>query len=203
MISRVRRVRRLTIASICAVVMGVTLGSIVDSLKASAHAHEQFIEHEIECLTNVIHRESRDQMRGTRYLIAITTIARRDDPDPQWPKTICGLAYQKGQISAVNKPLNMPPSEVRAWEENRSIASEVYHGAWKTQRLPRGWECVRYWKLSDVALSRLSEKGQKQLGITKKKVGIAFFSKLSAVGTFGTLSFYSDPRRCVKLLPTT
>ena len=218
------RTQRLVVAAFLALVLGATGGLLADDAKvivasepASLPAETviepasrteirdtTFVEREIGCLANILFREARSESVGIRRLTAIVTIARRDDPDPQWPKTICGIMSQRGQISQVNKTIDLDPNGLRVLAQDREIAAEVYDGAWKTQKLPRGWECVRYWRISDDVLATLDKKHFEQLGIKKDFKGLSFFDKLVPVKTPpGKVTFYRDPKRCGKALPTT
>jgi len=158
----------------------------------------------VDCLAEIVFREARSESVGIQRLTAITVIARRDDKDPQWPKTICGILRQPNQISQSDRPLNLGPRGLANLSLIRQLAEEVYEGAWKTQLLPRGWECVRYWRVSDVHLAKMNSKKFKQLGISKSLKGLSFFDKLEEVKTPpGTVTFFRDPNRCVTRLPTT
>jgi hypothetical protein len=218
-----RTLRKLVIASALALVIGASVGFIRDDAEAIVTDHtthpasllrqkadetrvrdEEFAAREIDCLGNIVFREMGNQSVGVRRLAAIVTIARRDDPDPQWPKTICGIMKQRGQISQVDRLIHLDRGGLLALLQDREIAAEVYEGAWKTQKLPHGWECVRYWRISDGALAKLNEKKFAQLGIDKKLNGLSFFDKLVAVKTPpGSVTFFRDPNRCMRKLPTT
>ncbi len=157
-----------------------------------------FHEREISCLTEVVIREAGGELIGNRRLVAMVYIARRDDADPQWPKTLCEIAHQKDQVSQITK---QKVFEAKEWLKNHEIAEDIYWGAWRTQFLPQGWECVRYYKMSDHSLARLKPKHKKQLGIGKGH-GLAYFHKLAPVETRGVHTFYEDPKRCITPLPT-
>lgn len=223
------RIRRLFVAGSLAIALGVLIGLIRDDAEAlvvpntetavsglsPGHLVDEsddlprktdadFAIREIDCLTNIIYREARGESAGIRRLTAIVTIARRDDIDPQWPRTICKIMAQSRQISGIERKISVNPVELRQLAENREIAADVYDNAWTTQLLPRGWECVRYWKVSDEVLARMSEVKFKQLGIGKQLKGLTFFSKLAPVPSPpGKITFYRDPKRCMKALPTT
>lgn len=188
----------------CAILCGLYMGASLEAKASQAKAeleHVRFVDNEKHCLTNILYREGRGELVGFRRLIGMTVIARRDDPDPQWPKSICALAFQANQFSGITTPLKMTVEDQRAWDENTALASEVYDEAWRKQFMPRGWECVRFYKVSDEKLAKMPRKSLQQLGITTKK-GLGFFQKLEAVDTRGSHTFYKDPHRC-NPLPTT
>lgn len=136
----------------------------------------------------------------------MVVIARRDGGDPQWKRTIRGNMRQKNQISNVDRMIELGPRGLRAPEFNMQLAADVYHGAWKTQLLPRGWECVRYWRVSDEVLAKSNAKKFAQLGIKDNLKGLTFFDKLRVMESpdpDADTAFFRDPNRCNKHLPTT
>jgi hypothetical protein len=219
--------KRYVIACFLAAVLGAVIGSIRDDIvqnsmrePVSHHAPtpvpypasaaqnlkqgSAFEAQEIACLGEIIFREARSETVGIQRLMAMTVIARRDDTDPQWPKTICGILRQPGAISHADRQLDIGPRGVAVLSRALSLAEEVYESAWKTQLMPHGWECVRYWRLSDERLASLKAAHRKQLGISNERKGLNFFDKLEPVPTPpGTITFFRDPNRCGKKLPTT
>lgn len=171
-----------------------------DALEQAAIDEDAFHVREITCLTDIVIREAGGESTQNRKKVAVVYIARRDDKDPQWPKTICEIRAQKAQVSQIDVPKNFEANE---WRDNYALASEVYWGAWTTVFLPAHWECVRYYKVKDKKVSKLKRKQKRQLGILKGR-GLAFFSKLLAVETppGSDHTFYRDPNRCVTPLPT-
>lgn len=159
-----------------------------------------FIEREVNCLTDIIFREVRGEMVGVWRMVAMVAIARRDDASRRWPKTICGNRDQPRAFSGIDKPLDLSLRDFLVWAQVQQVAEEVYEGAWKTQFLPKGWECVRYFKLSPERIAELKLQDKKRLGITSG-TGLWFFEKLERVATLGSISFYKEPR--CSPLPTT
>jgi hypothetical protein len=155
-------------------------------------------EHEVSCLTQIILREARGEPVWERIRVAMVFKARQADPDPQWAKSICGQTQQKGQVSQFDKPKHFSDEE---WDENHAIAEYIEENAWITLFLPEGWECVRYYKISDDILRHLSRRAKRQYGIKSGK-GIAYFHSLEAVEKGSEHTYYKDPRRCMKQLPT-
>lgn len=175
-----------------------------ESADRPASAESTFKSREVRCLSEIIYREARSETVGIRQLMAMVVLARRDDPDSQWPKTICGILAQPNQISQSDQVIRVSQRDMPSLASTFDIAADIYDRAWQTQLLPQGWECVRYWKISDVKLAKLSEKNFEQLGISKERKGLGFFNKLEPVETPpGSITFYRDPNRCGKKLPTT
>lgn len=220
------RIQKLVVASFLALVIGASFGLLKDEVlpNAEANAYEglrpehfvdesadrptkadqEFKAREIECLWEIAFREGQDQSVHVRRGIAMATIARRDDTDPQWPRTICGIMRQKGQISGINNELTLNIRQLRVLIETQDLAADIYENMWRTTLLPHGWECVRYWKVSDQKLATLGPVQLAQLGISKAMTGLGFFSKLRPVRSPpGDVTFYRDPNRCHKPLPTT
>lgn len=218
-----RTFKRLVVVGFLALVGGATLGFLHDDLSQLSSSqfikpaslprdmpeglgktNAQFEAKEIECLAEIVFREARSESIGVQRLIAMTVIARRDDPDRQWPKTICGILGQRGAISQADRQLDLNARGVATLSRTLALAEDVYDSAWKTQFLPGGWECVRYWRVSDKQLASLKAKHLKQLGISQARTGLNFFDKLEPVPSPpGTITFFYDPNRCVKPLPTT
>lgn len=188
---------------VCAICCGLYFGAFVEAHAAAEKrllekAH--FVEAEINCLGSIAFHEARNQRRGSRRLLMMVMIARRDDPQGRWPKTICGNAVN-GEISQVSKEIPLNSLEAAALRDNFALAREVYAEAWKEQLLPRGWECVRFFRLSDAELAKLSETQLRKLGIVSGK-GMRFFEGLVPVQTHGSITFYKHPTACTPL-PTT
>ena len=99
----------------CAVMTGLWLGAAVeaqaqavdrsnkedkliqvyrDSESRATDERAAFHEREIDCLTAVMVHEAGGELPGHRRLAGLVYLARRDDQDPQWPKTVCAIANQ-------------------------------------------------------------------------------------------------------------
>lgn len=163
----------------------------------------QYHREQKACLTEALYYEIRGRTVAEIRVVGITLIARATDPDPQWPKTVCGVVNQKGALSyKQNKKLMAQPVDQAAWQKMATLASEVYDEAWSKQLLPGGAECVRSFKVSDEKLASLSKKNLKQLGITSKRAGLTHFERTQReVLTLGETSFYADKDGCRNPLP--
>ncbi len=185
---------------LCAIFCGLYFGAFVEaqaSVDQRLLEKAQFVEAEINCLGSIAFHEARNQLRGTRRLLMMVMIARRDDPQDRWPKTVCKNAVN-GEISQVSKEIPLNSLEAAALRDNFALAREVYAEAWKEQLLPRGWECVRFFRLSDAEIAKLPEKQLRKLGIVSGK-GMKFFEGLVPVQTHGSITFYKHPTRCAPL----
>ena len=220
------RIQRLVIAGFLALVMGASAGLLKDQVQSilavdptdgltpgqfvdesadrPSRVDEAFKDREIKCLTEIAFREAQNKPIGIRRLIALVVIARRDDTDSQWPRTICGIMRQPGQISGMDTEMQLNKVQLLVLEQTQQMAAELYDEVWKTQLMPKGWECVRYWRLSDSQLASLTDRHFAQLGISRSMKGLAFFDKLVLVdGPSKDISFARDPNRCWKKHPTT
>jgi hypothetical protein len=171
--------------------------------KLLAHVQADDAQREVVCLTNIVYHEARGELPGHRELIATVVLAMRDDP--KWPsaKTVCGLAKQKGLFSHLKDPELARFSE-KAWMENFLLADSVYRNIWRDQLLPRGWECVRAFAISDEYKDSLGPKARKQLGITPEERGFKFFrAKFDPVDTRGRKTFHTPKGGCAHPMPTT
>lgn len=167
----------------CLAFLAIALGSHVTRVRA---ANEQATM----CLGENLYHEGRGEGRANQYIIALITIARVTDPDPQWPKTICEAIGQNKAFSWVlNYKLATTRDEKEKWEDAQRIALDVLANVWVTYKLPKGWECARYYKRTDgKGVSKASEK--------------YFDTRLFPVGTFGSHTAFQERRGCKHPLPT-
>ena len=142
------------------------------------------------CLAENIYHEARGESASAKYMLGMLTLARVVDPDPQWPKTICGVVAQDRQFSWVlEHKLATARAEKARWEESQRIARDLLEHAWRRYRLPAGWECARFYKRTD--------------GKGVSKASVRFFEeKLFPVGTFGSHTAFQERRGCKHPLPT-
>lgn len=142
------------------------------------------------CLAENLYHEVRGERLADIYRVGMLTLARVADPDPQWPKTICGVVAQDRQYSWVlEHKLATSRSERERWEESKEVARDLLQNAWVKYRLPAGWECARFYKRTDgKGVSRKAER--------------FFSSKLQPVGTFGSHTAFREKVGCKKPLPT-
>jgi len=208
--------RQLVCVSFLMILGGALFGLIADDLNPqrmlSIQANETLEEDpsrlvrdeaETGCLREALYYEGRGGLEGEQIQQGMVILARVRDPDPQWPKTICGVVKQPRQFSYnLDAELMMRPLEVPAWGRADRIARELIRDAWKEQFLPHGAECVRTYKMSDEALAKLGPKSLKQLRVSEKSLG--YFAKTQkAVFTVGQHTFYQDKVGCKNPLPTT
>ncbi|HEY4488653.1 MAG TPA: cell wall hydrolase [Candidatus Paceibacterota bacterium] len=152
---------------------------------------QQKKEYAVMCLAENLYHEARGELRVHQYLIGIIVIARVTDPSPEWPKTICGAVAQERQFSWVlDHRLATKRNERKKWEEAQFVARDLIENAWRAYLLPRGWQCVRWYKRTD--------------GKGVSKAGQTFFdTRLFPVGQFGRHTAYRSKRGCSSPLPTT
>ena len=142
------------------------------------------------CLAENIYHEARGESREAKYIVGMLTIARVSDPDPQWPKTICGAVAQKHQFSWVlNYQLATTRDDNAQWLESQKIAEDLLPNAWSKYVLPHGWECARWYKRTDG-------KGVSKVGAKE------FDAHLFPVGMFDHHSAFQARRGCKTPLPT-
>jgi hypothetical protein len=139
------------------------------------------------CLAENVYHEARGESSEAKYVLGMLTLARVSDPDPQWPKTICGTVGQDKAFSWVLEyKLATERSEQQKWEEAKSIARDLIANAWTSYALPRGWECARWFKRTEVS------RPSKQF----------FETKLFPVGSFGRHTAFQERHGCRYRLPT-
>jgi Cell Wall Hydrolase len=209
--SVMRIVRKWVNLLFLALIFGAVLGSAVDDAKMMMRPKPKhqivFTEEEIGCLREAMYYEGRGGLVGEQIMQGMVIIARATDPDPQWPKTICGVVHQvmKGvpQFSYWgDKALMDLQLEGIAWGNADHLARRLANDVWREQFLPRGAECVRSYKMSDAALAKLSRKSLEQLRVSKRSLD--YFERTQIpVFTVGSHTFYRDKEGCKEKLPTT
>ena len=110
------------------VVLNIALAASLSSVAALLHAGGTNVpkhdSKQVECLTRAIYHESRAEGEKGMIAVAFTTLNRVKDS--RFPKTICGVVYQKSQYSWTKH--NPPIKEKGAYEEAKQIALEVIKG---------------------------------------------------------------------------
>ena len=76
---------------------------------------------EQECLAKNIYYEAPDEPYEGKLAVATVTMNRLKNRG--WPKTVCGVVYQKGQFSWTAKPY--PIRDKQIYKEAKRIAREV------------------------------------------------------------------------------
>src|SRR5581483_1012837 len=126
-------------------VFGALLGSIVDDVKMLERPKPKrqlvFTENEIGCLREALYYEGRGGLEGEQIMQGMVIIARATDPDPQWPKTICGVVHQvmKGvaQFSYwSDKPLMEKLPDPFDWSRADRLARWLSKAVWREQFFP-------------------------------------------------------------------
>ena len=160
----------------------------------------QFEQHEITCLTNVAHHEARGELVGVRELVIKTVLAIIGDDEMRLPKTVCALAQVPGFFSQL-KNLDRARFADPIWTKINGEVADVYYGS---RTLPRGWGCVRAFRVSDDTMEKMSGKALAQLGFTVRAKGLKYFAAHRVpVDTRGRVTFYSPRGGCGNPSPTT
>ena len=169
---------------VAAIISFLMTGSIFLSLIAYVGHINHLREQAVMCLAENVYHEGRGEKRENQRLIGLLTLARVADPDPQWPKTICGAIGQDRQFSWVlDYQLATKRSEQVKWESALSVARGLMDPTDTSQLLPKGWECARYYKRTDgKGVSKASQK--------------FFDTKLSPVSSFGSHTAFQERRGC-------
>jgi hypothetical protein len=173
-----------TFSIACLVFLSIAFVSYTSVVKAKT-------EQATMCLAENIYHEARGESREAKYILGMLWLARVADPDPQWPKTICGAIAQKNAASWVlDYDLATNRSEVPEWEDAQFIARDLIANAWTRYGLPKGWECARFYKRTDGK------------GVSGKSMRF-FETRLFPVGSFGSHTAFQERHGCRSPLPTT
>lgn len=201
-----RFVQKLIVLGFLSLVFGALFGSVVDDLNPSVQLARQQAAHdeeEISCLREALYYEGRGGLVGEQTMQGMVILARVKDPDPEWPKTICGVVHQPRQFSYWSSSEAMSqPIEAVAWGRADALARLLYSKAWVWQKLPHGAECVRSYKVSDTKLASLTPVALKQLHVSARSLGY-FAREQVPVFNVGNHTFYQSRLGCKNPLPTT
>lgn len=108
--------------------LNITLAASLSSVAALLHAGGTNVpkhdSKQVECLTRVIYHESRAEGEKGMIAVAFTTLNRVKDS--RFPKTFCGVVFQKHQYSWTK--YNPPIKEKDSYDEAKQIALEVIKG---------------------------------------------------------------------------
>jgi hypothetical protein len=137
-----------------------------------------------------IYHEGRGESVDSQRKIALITLARAADQDKQWPKSVIATIAQDRAFSWVlDHKIATKRGEKEKWETALQIARSIVNDPDNSLVMPKGWQCVRYYKRTDN--KGVSEKSQKW-----------FDRALVPVGTFGSHTAYRDKKGCVTPMRT-
>ena len=123
-----KNIKNILSITIRRVVLNIALAASLSSVAALLHAGGTNVpkhdSKQVECLTRVIYHESRGQGEKGMIAVAFTTLNRVKDS--RFPKTICGVVFEKHQYSWTKH--NPPIKEKDAYEEAKQVALEVIKG---------------------------------------------------------------------------
>lgn len=138
-------------------------------------------EIQIRCLAENIYHEARGESLEARTMVAMVTVARAIDEDPQWPKTVCEVVAQERQYSWVlDTAIARKRSEQKRWADAIALAREIYAGFGTKHVFPHGGACIRFYARTDQR--GMSERSKK------------FFATLIPVLKSGDHTFYRSSR---------
>lgn len=87
---------------------------------------------EIKCLARNIYHESRGETLKGQVAVALVTLNRTKQDN--FPDTVCGVVYQKGQFSWTNDKLRI--SDKDSWDEALVLARKVMYTNYAERLLP-------------------------------------------------------------------
>ena len=116
--------------------------------ESSVYARQGNSTSEITCLTQAIFYEARGESTEGKILVALVVRARTEDAQSRWPKTICGVVWQRSGKGCQFSWACGHRAAFRPTAEMQQIAQKVYSGALS---MPKGFEHVRYFATSRQA----------------------------------------------------
>lgn len=78
---------------------------------------------EFDCLARNVYYEARAEPRAGKLAVALVTLNRTEDK--RYPKSICGVVYQKHQFSWT-KNYSRTKLNARQWQESKDAAMEAF-----------------------------------------------------------------------------
>lgn len=187
------------IGSLKTLVGRITIGGVSTTLSASlivaAVIYGTALTMKRDRLINVVGENLYHEVRGEsiadQYKAGLITLARAADNDKQWPKSIIGVVAQDRAFSWVlDHKLATKRDEKKKWNTAIEVATNLIDKTGSTILMPKGWECVRYYKRTDN--KGVSEKSRKW-----------FEKALVPVGEFGKHTAYREKKGCVTPMRTT
>lgn len=82
------------------------------------------VDKEVTCLAKNIYFESRGEPIKGQIAVALVTLNRAKHED--YPGTVCGVVYEKGQFSWTSNPQRITNKD--AWDDAVDLAQAVLHG---------------------------------------------------------------------------
>lgn len=95
----------------------LTLILALSSLNLSA------LDKEFDCLTKSVYYEARAEPHSGKLAVALVVLNRVDDK--RYPKSVCGVVYQKNQFSWTKNFKRTKVNQVQ-WEQSKAAALEAY-----------------------------------------------------------------------------
>jgi spore germination cell wall hydrolase CwlJ-like protein len=103
----------------------VLILALLLSFGAGSNGTEDLFEHaEMHCLAKNIYYEARGE--GYQGMLAVGQVTLNRAKNPQFPSTLCGVVYQKGQFSWTVKRMPKPKSDTFAIAQK--AAMDVLNG---------------------------------------------------------------------------
>lgn len=113
-------------------------------------------DRELNCLTSNVYYEARGESHRGKLAVALTTLNRVDSD--QYPKTICGVVFQKRQFSWTQgfKPTKINPKQWREAQEaalyaylNRDVLGRFRATHFHNNTIHPGWKLKRVAKIGN------------------------------------------------------
>lgn len=81
------------------------------------------LDTEFDCLARNVYHEARGESYQGKIAVALVTLNRTEQA--KFPKTICGVVYQKGQFSWTKNYSKIKMNAIQ-WEESKVAALDAY-----------------------------------------------------------------------------
>ena len=105
----------------CHQAMGATVAAQALKFDGSQTRNPQA---EIHCLALNVYHEARGESDRGKYAVAVVTLNRVDSP--RYPKSVCGVVWQRAQFSWTHDGRSDIPRNRKAWKKALRVATRAY-----------------------------------------------------------------------------
>ena len=112
----------------CVIALSASISATLEAKEVSSTSHVQNLsKQQLECLSKAAYFESKGESDKGMLAVIFTTLNRVKDV--RFPKTVCGVVYQKSQYSWTKH--NPKIKEKEQYERAKRLAQEVVDGKHK------------------------------------------------------------------------
>ncbi|TPW16609.1 MAG: cell wall hydrolase [Halothiobacillaceae bacterium] len=138
------------------------------------HALAASVKEEINCLALNIYHEARGEPHDGQMAIAYVTMNRV--VSGQYPMTVCGVVWQRGQFSWTHDGRSDQPSDKTAWERAKRLAAFLYTNYFRFMAISKGATDLTGGALHFYAPKKVNPSWTKSM-VSTREIGSHIFLK--------------------------